>query len=285
MNSLRNVNLNGEYFKADEPVLACDNRGFLYGDALFETMISINDRIPFIKDHIDRLLKSMEILKMQIPLNFNESFFSTEIGRLLRRNKYFNGVRVRVTVFRNPGGLYTPVSNEVSYLIDSSPLNFDRFSLNKTGYQIDIFKDHLKPINIFSSIKSTNDLLYILAGLYKKSRDVDECIILNQKGYVCETMSSNVFIVKKQKIFTPSLESGCLNGVMRKKIIEITESDGVPLEEVPGLTIDHLKEADECFITNAVNGIRWVSGFKTERYFNKMSTFLVNKLNNLIQRK
>jgi len=279
MSESRYIDYNGEHIHSEEPVLLCDNRAFLYGDALFETMICFDGRIPFIREHISRLKQSMEILKMRIPFQFNEEFFNDQVGRLLKRNKFYKGVRVRLTVFRKEGGLYTPLTNEVSYLIDITPINFDRFSINNKGLVIDVYKDHLKPINTFSSIKSTNALLFTMAGLYKKQNKLDECIILNQNKHICETISSNIFLAKNNKLFTPSLESGCLRGVMRKIIIELATDNRINVDEVPNLTVDHLTETDECFITNAINGVRWVSGFKNGRFFNKMSGFLINELN------
>ena len=275
------INYDGINLRTDSPVLKFNNRGFLYGDALFETMVSFEGNIPFIDDHLNRLTKSMTILKMRVPYQFNKNFFSDQIDRLSRANKYFKTNRVRITVFRKEGGLYTPDTLEVSYLIEIKQLIYSRFTLNPEGLTIDIFKDHLKPINGFSSIKSTNDLLFVMAGIYKKERGVDDCIIFNSNNFICESISSNVFLVKNNIIYTPSLESGCLPGVMRKNIIELAKNNDIKVQEVSNLTLEHLFEADECFLTNAVTGITWVSGYKNIRFFNKMSGFLVNELNKI----
>lgn len=282
MEDKRIINCNGNFYSSADPVFLCNNRAFLYGDALFETIACFNGKIPFLKDHISRLKSGMEILKMRVPFQFSEEFFRDQIGSLNRKNKYFKGVRIRITVFRNAGGLFTPDDNNVSYFIDSKVLPEDHFVLNKKGYSLGVFKDIVKSLNILSGVKSTNDLLYILAGIYRKQKNLDDCILINENNYICETLSSNIFLIKDNKIYTPSIQSGCLPGVMRKNIIQISRKTGIALEEVSGLTIDHVYEADECFITNAVNGIRWISVFKDKRYFNNTAVLFTRELNKLV---
>ena len=276
------IYLNGSYFNADQPVLRSKNRAFLYGDALFETMLSSNGAIPFLNDHVERLQRSMEILKMRIPFNFNTSFFENETGRLLRRNKFFKWSRIRITVFRNEGGFYTPDTNDVSLLIECSPLAYNKFVVSREGMAIDAYTEHFKPVTRLSAVKSTNALLFVLAGNYRKENNLDECIILNQKRFVCETISSNIFLVKNSKIYTPSFSTACLPGVMRKQVINLILENNIIFSEVDSITLDHIAEADEVFITNAVSGIKWVSMYRDSRYFNKMSSFLVNELNKLV---
>lgn len=278
----RYIELNGKYHLADEPIFNCSNRAFLYGDALFETMVSFNGKIPFIHDHIERLVKSMDLLKMNIPVRFNEDYFQMQISKLFTKNRFYKGNRIRITVFRNEGGLYTPLSNNVSYIIDIKPIDNRVFELNEKGYVLGLFKDHYKPINKLSNIKSTNDLLFVLAGVYKNRNGIDECVLLNQNQFLCETLSSNIFLVKDGKLYTPSLESGCLNGVMRKNILKFAQNKSIQTIITPELKIDHLMKADECFITNAVSGIKWVAGIGDVRFYKKLSQDLVNELNKLI---
>jgi branched-subunit amino acid aminotransferase/4-amino-4-deoxychorismate lyase len=275
----RYIEFNGSYFQADAPIFKCNNRAMLYGDALFETMVAFKGKIPFIRDHIQRLVNSMELMMMNIPVRFNEQFFEGQVSSLLNRNKHFMGARLRLTVFRNEGGLYAPDTNDVSYILESNPLSNDQFMLNEKGLKIDVFTEHKKPIHAFSGIKSTNALLFVLAGVYKKKIGIDECIILNGHGNICESMSSNIFLAKEGKLYTPSPESGCLNGVMRKQVIQLARKANIQVEETPMLTLEHVRNADECFLTNAVNGIRWVGGFQDVRYFKKISGLLVGFLN------
>ena len=106
-------------------------------------------------------------------------------------------------------------------------------------------------------------------------------IILNNQNNIVEALSSNLFFVKDKYIYTPPLSSGCLNGIMRSKIIEIAKSLNYNLIDNLPLNINNLINADEIFLTNAISGIKWVLAFKQKRYYNKTSKILINKLNSI----
>lgn len=271
--------LNGHYLKVENLPLEQGNRAFLYGDGLFET-IHANGTIPqFLDLHLQRLFQGMKVLKMEIPDFFNEAYFARHISGVLTRNKCFTGARIRMTVFRNPGGLYTPSVNDVSYLIEGVSLNNDKYVLNQQGLTIDIFPDIKKPVNLLSQIKSTNALIFVLAGLHKKENNLDDSILLNERGNICESVSSNLFLVKDNRIITPATAEGCLPGIMRSVIIKMIESSKLkPVIEKVIIPKD-LSTADELFLTNAINGIRWVLAFRQKRYYNRIAKDLTEMLN------
>lgn len=271
--------LNGSYIKAGKPVLESKNRSFLYGDGLFETIHANGTDPQFIERHLNRMLESMKQLKMAIPDFFTPDYFTRHLKGVLTRNKQFQGARVRITVFRNNGGLYTPGTNDVSFLIESTLLEHDIYRLNQKGYQIDLFQDISKPVYPLSAVKTTSALLFVLAGIFRSEHNLDECILLNHNKRICESISSNVFIVKGNTYYTPSLEEGCLPGIMRQVIIEIIQKEGFHLHDDCTLTVDDMLNSDEIFLTNAISGIRWVVAFRQKRYYNKSSKFLIKKLN------
>ena len=280
MNTLKKyINLNGEFCDSQAPVLTHLNRGFLYGDALFETMHANGTQIQFFDDHIERLMEGMKKLKMILPESFITKSIEKQIIKLLRKNRHLKGARIRLTVFRNEGGKYTPQTNEISYLIDSEKLPYDQYELNKKGLQIDLFSELKKPLNYLSNLKTTNDLIFVLAGDFKKEHNLDECILINQKNEVCEAISSNVFLVKDNIIKTPPRNSGCLNGIMRKKIIEYANSLGMKISKDYPIAPQELLECDEIFLTNTIKGIQWVGGFRQKRYFKTNAQKLIQKLN------
>ena len=192
--------LNGKYLKNSEAILSFSNRSFRYGDALFETMHANGRVVQFLEKHFERLISGMEKLKMNIPENFSVKYFEETIASLLARNKFFKGAKIRLTVFRNEGGLYSPATNDVSFLIESEILENDIYVLNKTGYLIGIFDEIPKQKTYFSAIKSANSLQYVLAGVFKNENKLDECILVDEKGNFVETISSNLFIVKNNTI-------------------------------------------------------------------------------------
>ena len=272
--------LNGSYLKSNKPVLESKNRSFLYGDGLFETIHANGTEPQFIKMHMNRMLGSMRMLKMIIPGFFSAEYFMSHIKGVLTRNKQFQGARVRITVFRDKGGLYTPEVNEVSFVIESSPLENDLYTLNQQGYKVEVFTDIAKPDNLLSSVKTTSALFYVLAGIFKSENLLDDCLILNHSGRICESVSSNIFLAKGNKYYTPSLKEGCLPGIMRQVIIDIIKNEGLYMNDDCSLTVEDLLRSDEIFLTNAISGIRWVVAFRQKRYFNKSSKFLVKLLNN-----
>ena len=271
----------GEFIRNDRPLIETENRAFQYGDALFETMHGYGTSVQFLGNHLRRLVNSMKILKMEVPGYFNEEYFNNKVEGLLNKNRTFKGVRLRLTVFRKEGGLYTPVCNEISYLLESAPLEEEKFILNRRGLIIDVYPDLQKPVNILSNLKTTNSLFFIMAGIYCKENSLDDCILLNENGRLAESLSSNLFVVKGFKVYTPGLKEGCLAGTMRLTVIQILSNAGYAVNADCSLILGDLEEADEIFLTNAISGVRWVVAFRQRRYFNKTSGLVIRKLNEL----
>lgn len=272
------INFNGKINPADEPLFTANNRSFRYGDALFETIRITNEKIPFIEKHIERLMNGMKFLKMEIPSAYSANYFNQQIVELAKINNIPKEARVRLTVFRNNGGYYTPLTNEVSFLIEVENINETGYLLNKEGYKIDVFQDLKKYQNSLASLKSANALIYVLAGIFKEQNQLDECIILNHQGNVAEAISSNVFAVKNGVLYTPPLSEACINGIMRQEIINIAKENRIAVYENP-IALNVLLNADELFLTNAINGIRWVGTYKAKKYTNTTSALLVQLLN------
>jgi branched-chain amino acid aminotransferase len=269
---------NGTYHKVEDPILKHNNRGFLYGDAIFETMRANGKNIHFFSDHIARAYHSMKELKMDIPQKIEDKSIEKEIVKLLNKNRHLKGARIRLTLFRDAGGKYTPENNSVSYLIESEALESDVYKLNEKGLIIDVFQEYKKQMNLLSNLKTTNDLIYILAGIFKKENGVDECVIMNERNFITESISSNIFLVKGNILKTPSLKSGCLNGIMRKQVLEFAEEIGLKIALHPEISPEELLHCDEVILTNTVKGIQWVSGFRHIRYYKQVARQLAEKL-------
>ncbi|MBT3209657.1 MAG: aminotransferase class IV [Bacteroidetes bacterium] len=278
MRTLKYCSLNGKFFQSNKSVLTIQNRSFRYGDGLFETMRANGKEVFFFENHLERLMSGMKILKMKVPLSLNISNLRYEINSLFDKNHYYQGARVRLSVFRNEGGYYTPITNEISYLIEIEKLSTSYYELNAKGLIIDFYSEIYKSHNKFANIKSNNAQLFVLAGIYKTEKGLDDCIIQNSSENIVETISSNIFFVVGDKIFTPNIQSGCVNGVMRKQIISIAKSRFEVIETE--LNENICMEAEEVFITNAIQGINWVMGLGQKRFFSKISRLLISELNN-----
>ena len=269
---------NGNIYPKNEKLFGAENRAFRYGDSLFETIHTNGTEIQFLSEHLDRLRKGMDALEMIVPSGFKEKI-KTDITFLINKNKAFAGNRIRLSVFRNEGGLYTPTDNTISYLIESSPLKNDHYVLNRKGLKIGVYGQMRKTYNFLSRYKTGNSLPFILAGNYRKKMKLDECILLNEKGNLVESLSSNLFLVRNGILLTPSIESGGISGIMKEQIIECASALNITVFDDCDLTQEDLLEADEIFLTNAVSGIQWVVAYQERRYFNKTSKILIETLN------
>lgn len=269
--------LNGHLISVYEPSVSFQNRAFRYGDSLFESIRVCNNKVMFLRDHIARLKLGMTVMRMNLPAEFNTENMFEQIVNLLKHNVHAPHARVRLTVFRNDGGYYSPESNDISFLIESELLD-GAFELNQKGLWVDVYADIKKPVNKLSGIKTGSALFYVMAGLSKQSMKLDECLLINEMGNVCESVSSNVFMVKNGTIYTAPLSEGCVAGIMRKQILAIAAEHKILAFESP-LTLYNLMNADEMFLTNSIRGIQWVGQFRDKFYTNKTATFLTEKLN------
>jgi branched-chain amino acid aminotransferase len=268
----------GEFYPEDTALFSANNRAFRYGDSLFETIHCNGTQIQFFVEHLERLQLGMSQLKMEIPDSFSTTI-ERNIKSLITKNKSFLGTRIRLSVFRNAGGLYTPNTNQVSYLIESSKLEQPKYTLNKKGLKIGLFDTYKKTSNSLSGFKTGNSLPFILAGLHKNEMKWDDCLLLNERQNLVESVSSNLFVVKDGVLFTPSLESGAVNGIMREQIIQIALKLGITVYDDCIIKPEQLEEADEIFLTNAIVGIRWVVAYGERRYFNRSAKTLIEELN------
>jgi branched-chain amino acid aminotransferase len=271
------VNFNGIMRDKSKALLNSSNRAFNYGDALFETIKIADSKIYFLEDHYFRLMASMRMLRMEIPLNFTMEFFESELLKTAEQNNLENA-RVRLTVFRKEGGLYNPTTNQIDYLIVASPLTV----LVKETYSVDIFKDYYLNSDILSTLKTTNKIANVLASIYASENGFDNCILVNERKQVVEAINGNIFTVKGNTIKTPPITEGCIKGITRKKIMEIvSNSDDYTLEETEISPFD-LQKADEIFITNVIVGIQPVTQYKKAIFNTKVSKELALALSKLI---
>lgn len=273
------INLNGEIISGDTKVFTAANRAFKYGDGLFESMRMLKGQLKFADKHADRLHKGMKALKMDGYSQMDSWFLREKAEQLASVNKIKHG-RLRLTVYRDSDGLYTPQQNKTGYVLEIVPADEPRYFLNSKGLIIDVFTELSKPNNFLSNIKTCNSLVYVLSGIYKTQHNLDDVLLLNQNGFLCEASSSNIFIYYQNHLYTPALSEGCVEGVMRQVIIDIAQKNNIPLTEAQ-ISPEILYEADEVFLTNATRGIQSVMGYGIRRYFNKMSKVLVDELNKL----
>ncbi|MEO0311167.1 MAG: hypothetical protein RIQ89_824 [Bacteroidota bacterium] len=272
------INNNGSVVDSDQPIFTAQNRAFRYGDALFETIRLMDGEILYLDKHLLRLKSGMKVLGMSFHSDFTFNNMHLMMQHLDQVNSMKGNGRFRLEVYRQDGGYYTPSNNEVAYVLEAESVNNKRYLLNDIGLRIEIYMEHQKPTTPLSNIKSSNALCYVLAGMFRRNSGFDDCLVLNTNNNICEAISSNIFLVKEKVLFTPALSEGCVAGVMRQVVIDQVKSSGKQVEETK-ITISDLLSADEIFITDVINGIRWVGAFRNKRYFNLYSRDLLSKIN------
>jgi branched-chain amino acid aminotransferase len=274
------VNFNGKLFSEQTDIFSYGNRGLKYGDALFETVRCVNGTIFFWEDHYFRLMASMRILRMEIPMEFTLEFLEEEILKTVTENGLeTKPARVRLTVFRNEGGLYCPTTNEVSFVIEVNSLESPFYLIQEESYEVELFKDYFVNKDMLSNLKTTNKILNVVASVYAKENGYDNCLLINNDKQVVEVINGNLFLVTENIIKTPPLSDGCLNGIIRQKLIEVIKSlEGYQLLE-ESISPFELQKADELFITNSIQGIRPIYKYRKKMYTNTVAKSLLGKLN------
>lgn len=271
------VNVNGDLVPKDKQLFNHENRAFRFGDALVETLRVVNGQVYFLEDHYLRLMASMRILRMEIPMHFTMEFFGAEIVKTVQANSAL----VDVYVYRNNGGDLMPTTLEISFTIVPTPLANPFFMHLAAPYIVELYKDFYKPKDLLSTLNSTAKALQVTGAIFAKENGYDDCLLVNDAKYVVESLGSNLFLVAGNTVKTPPLSEGCTNGILRKKILEILKKQAdVAVLEAP-ISPFELQKADELFLTHISYGIQSVSNYRKKEYTTGVAKGLVGKLNAL----
>jgi len=276
------TNLNGELFDS-ATLISNSNRSFLYGDGVFETVKIVHNKVLFLEEHYFRLVSSMRIVRMEIPMNFTMEYFNYQIIQTATTNNCSQSGKARITVFRNDGGLYFPTSNSTSFIIQTFPIENSSYLSNDSDYEVELYKDFFISNQLLSTIKTTNRIINVVGSIFAKENDFQNCLLLNNEKNVVEALNGNLFLVQDNKLITPSLSEGCINGIMRKQILKIaTKIDNIEIIEGK-ISPFELQKADELFITNVIMGIQPITKYRKKEYSTILLKQLIQKINELIQ--
>jgi branched-chain amino acid aminotransferase len=276
------VNLNGTLLSGASPSLTADNRGFLYGDAVFETIKHTGQKALFLEDHYFRLMASMRIFGMEIPLEFTLDFFEQEFLRTIKGQSVTAPAwRVRLTVYRAEGGRYMPVNNNVNFLIQSEPLDQLKYPQPNDNYVVDLYKEFYVQASMLSNLKSNNKALQVLGSVFAQRQDLQNCILINDRKEVTEALNGNIFLVFGNELHTPPLNAGCLDGIMRKQLMAMADKLSLKVEE-RAITPFELQRADELWVTNTITGITPVVQYRRKTYQNQVAIKALDLLNTFV---
>ncbi|HVG16457.1 MAG TPA: aminotransferase class IV [Chitinophagaceae bacterium] len=257
--TMNSICFNGDYYLENQPFLLAQNRGFRYGDGLFETMKVFKGNVVLKQYHFDRLFFGLDLLKIKAD-DIHQNEILRRISDLCIRNACAESARVRLAVFRNE-------TNAASYIIEATPLNKEAKELNRDGWRIDLYPHARKSCDAFANLKSANYLPYVMADLYAKEHAFEECLLLNYDNNICDASKANIFLVVEGEVHTPALHQGCVNGVKRRFVIDELKNRGINVHQKEIKETD-LLTANEVFLTNAINDIRWVQFYRNVEYRN-----------------
>lgn len=271
------INFNGTI--TDGANLLAGNRAFLYGDSVFETVKILDGKVLFLEDHYFRLMSAMRIVRMEIPMNFTMEYFEEQILSTAASENFSGSCRARISVYRKEGGFYLPKDNNVSFLITVLPLEDSVYRIEKDQYEVELYKDFIVTKHLLSTIKSSNRMINVTGSIFADENGYDNCLLINDEKNVIEALNGNLFMLMGNKLVTPPISEGCLNGVMRKQILALAKKiETIEVEEAPISPFD-LQKADELFITNVVRGIQPITKYRKKEYGMGLAKDLLLRLN------
>ena len=259
-----------------------NNRGFLFGDAIFETIKVNGTKILFLEEHYLRLMASMRICRMEIPMNFTMEFMEEEILKLIALQANTVSNRIRFSVFRDSEGFYHPTSNDVQFIITCSELASDTYTFSTSKYEVELFKDFYVSKHLLATLKTNNKMINVVASIFAKENGFENCLLINEDKNVVETTNGNIFMKMGNQIITPPTSDGCLNGIMRKQVIAIVaKMEGIEMIEKSISPFD-LQKADELFISNVITGIQPITKYRKKEFTSEVAKEITSLLNALI---
>lgn len=259
---------NGDFLPAAQPLFTVANRSFRYGDGVFETIKIYKEKILLDQFHYDRLFLGLKML--QIDHDLNTSGLSSYILELCKRNNCSESARVRLAVYRNADG-------KAEFVMQASSLSSDVNKWNEKGLTIDLYPYARKSADAFSNLKTPNFLPYVLAELFAKERGIDDAVVLNAFNNIADSSKANIFLIKKDEIFTPAMHQGCISGVMRRFLLDELKRNGYRTHQQE-VSEQQLLEADEVFLTNSIYDMRWVQKFRNKVYSFEQSLSIYHKM-------
>jgi len=242
---------------------AFSRRSHLYGDGLFETIRVHRGRLCFWESHYFRLMSSMRILRMDIPASWSPDEMEAELRSYLPDTS--GDYRLRMAVWREGGVGYAPSTAGVDFAVHVTPLEDVGYPHPLKTLQVDLFQEHKKSAGLLSTLKASQSTLYVLAAQFALDQGLDDAIILSHENRLLETSRGNLFVLKDAELTTAPLAAGALRGVIREQVLRLAPGLGWTVKE-EALSPFALLDADEVWMTNAVDGVSAITQYRKSVY-------------------
>ena len=243
------IYLNDRFVQKEHARVSVFDHGFLYGDGVYETLRVYQGRILLWERHLARLRQSCELIGLDLPISDDKWILI--LGELLVRNR-LQDAGLRITLSRGEGEMGIDpglcVCPTVVVMVKPVVMYTDQQREQGMVLHVSVVRRN-SPLAQSPQIKALSFLNNILAKQEAVGVGADDALMVNLDGYLAECTTSNFFFVKNQQLHTPSVECGILKGITRDVVMELAEEQGLKVEE-GHYTMEHVFQADECFITN-----------------------------------
>lgn len=236
--------------------LPLTNRAFQYNDGFFETIIIRQGRLCFWADHVQRMQEAAHTLGLAVPDYFALPSFEEKLLELAAQEQASEHGRLKLKVWRAGAGLYTPETNDVDWMASVQPAT----PPSALPLQVGLSRQVRTQYSPLSHFKGPNAPLYVMAAVEKYKRNLNDMVLLDHQNNVAELISSNIFWLKEDQVYTPSLNTGCINGILRRNILRWCQQNEIKVMEVLA-DVDQLYHADCVFSAN-VAGIKMLASIE-----------------------
>ncbi|PRY15680.1 branched-chain amino acid aminotransferase/4-amino-4-deoxychorismate lyase [Pontibacter ummariensis] len=247
---------NNQKISEEELSVGLSNRAFQYNDGFFETVIVQEGRLRFWASHLERIQEAAAALRLALPQYFYTPDFEDGLLQLAEKQHALERGRLKLKVWRAGAGLYTPQSNAADWLATVQPVSAAPLTPIQAGVCHSV-RTSYSPLSFF---KGPNAPLYVLASIEKQERKLDDLILLNPQQVAAELSVANLCWVDQGVLYTPALDTGCINGVMRRNILQWCGFKGVKVRQAY-FGVERLLRADAVFAAN-VTGLRSIASIE-----------------------
>lgn len=275
---------NGEFLLRDSFPVSAPEWLQLSGQMMRISLFASGNRIPFLEPHLSLLTRQFFSIGWELPGSFEPATLKSKFEKLLNRNRLFKGSRIHWFIIPGLSSGHVPGIPEFRYLAFTEGLEHDHFPLNQKGLSIGISKRFMNSGDPYYSSMVRSSIRSILIRQEAMENNWNEIILTDPQGNLSEILDGNLFIRFGNDILVPSAATNTLPRVMSGIVRDICRQAGFTLSESDELCSTHLIDADEIFISDDLNGIRWVLSFEKKRYYRKAAVTISDELNRLVRR-
>ncbi len=265
-----------EQLVAEEQVHGLLKRPYLiFEDCIYDTIRALGSELSLAGMHLEYLKQCAEIAGITLAENISTGWLQHQAGRLLRKNKYFKGAALTLVFWKAED------PENTSWLMQARALEEEKYSLNKKGMKLGLFREIRLPVHILSILRPSHAYALGKARAYMNSGELDDCILLNERFRPIESTRGALFFIRGSGLYTPAQSEGCIPSVIREIILARASEAGLTAYQGQLETRD-LLQAEECFVANSTEGIQWVVAFEQKRYFNSKCKRLLEEVNRTV---